>query len=169
MQDIGVLRTPFSQPQDMPIQPCGARGARGEAVIGEAFAEGLADLDGFSHCILLYWFHKAGPVKLRVTPFLDTRPRGVFATRAPCRPNGIGLSVLRIVGVEGNRVMLEDVDMLDGSPILDIKPFVPRFDVPTWENQTDSSLNKAVRIGWLETIDADAETMQADDRFAAPT
>ncbi len=166
MQDIGVLRTPFAEPMDMPIQPSGARGTKGEAIIEDVFVEGLSDLDGFSHCILLYCFHKTGPAQLRVTPFLDTQPRGVFATRAPCRPNHIGLSVVRIMGVEENRVLLEDVDMLDGSPLLDIKPFVPSFDVPNTGSQGDSDAGSAVRIGWLEATHDDAKNALADSRFA---
>ena len=156
---IGVLQTPHSRPESMPIQPAGARGLRGEAILAPQYAEGLLHLEGFSHVILLYVFHQVGPCKLQVTPFLDTQAHGVFATRAPCRPNPIGLSVVRLLGVEGCRLLLEDVDMLDGSPLLDVKPFVPSFDVPD---------DAAVRIGWLAQSHAEADAARSDTRFQTP-
>ncbi len=128
---------------------------RGEALLAPHVGDGLLHLDGFSHLILLYVFHEVGPAKLRVTPFLDSQAHGVFATRAPCRPNPIGLSVVRLLGVEQDRLLLEDVDMLDGSPLLDIKPFVPSFDVPV----------DAVRIGWLAASHDAAEAARSDARF----
>lgn len=152
---IGVLRTPHLRPESMPIQPAGARGVRGEAQISPRCREGLLHLEGFSHVILLYVFHEVGPAKMLVTPFLDAEAHGVFATRAPCRPNPIGLSVVRLAGIEETRLLLEDVDMLDGSPLLDIKPFVPSFDVPV----------DAVRIGWLARRHDEAEAVRSDDRF----
>jgi tRNA-Thr(GGU) m(6)t(6)A37 methyltransferase TsaA len=102
------------------------------------YVEGLADLDGFSHIILLYHFHESSGYRLRVKPFLDNQKRGLFATRAPWRPNPIGLSVVRLVQVEGSKLTVEDVDILDNTPLLDIKPYVPEFDQRT-----------KTRLGWL--------------------
>jgi len=153
-QPIGILHTPFSNLEDMPIQPRGAGGIKGELILDEQFVPGLKDLDGFSHIYLLYFFHKVTNFKLTVTPFLDHTPHGLFATRAPKRPNPIGLSVVRLVGIEGNRLLLEDVDMLDGTPVLDIKPYVPAFDQP-----------EGVRVGWLTGRDDQAQNKRSDDRF----
>lgn len=152
---IGALHTPFTSREDMPIQPSGARGARGTLELDPAFEPGLQDLTGFSHLILIYIFHKISGVQLTVTPFLDATPRGLFATRAPKRPNPIGLSVVRLVAVEENRLLLEDVDMLDGTPVLDIKPYVPAFDQP-----------EDVRVGWLAGRDQNVRTKRSDDRFS---
>jgi len=149
---IGVLRSPFEDVEGMPVQPSRAKGVRGTVEIYPEFAEGLNDLDGFSHVILLCHLHRAKPHRLRVVPFLDTEPRGLFATRAPSRPNPIGLSVVRLLGIEGNKLSVEGVDMLDGTPVLDIKPYVGEFDEPV-----------EVRIGWLEA--ARQREAVADDRF----
>jgi tRNA-Thr(GGU) m(6)t(6)A37 methyltransferase TsaA len=151
---IGVVRTPHTDLADMPIQPAGARGVRGTVEIAPRYAEALRDLDGFSHLVLLYHFHAAGSVKLTVKPFLDSEPRGLFATRAPSRPNPIGLSVVRLVEVAGNVLTVEDVDILDGTPLLDLKPYVPEFDSPP-----------DVRLGWLAgKIDSTGEA-RSDGRF----
>jgi tRNA-Thr(GGU) m(6)t(6)A37 methyltransferase TsaA len=136
---IGLIHTPHLKSGEAPIQPSRGRGILGSVEIYDDFVEGLADLDGFSHIILLYHLHKASGYKLRVKPFLDDQKRGLFATRAPWRPNPIGLSVVRLVKVEGNTLTIEDVDMLDQTPLLDIKPYVPEFD-----RRPD------VRLGWLE-------------------
>lgn len=152
---IGVLRTPYAELKDMPIQPSGARGVEGTAEMDPAYAAGLQDLAGFSHLILLYHFHRAPAPALLVRPFLDDCERGVFATRAPCRPNAIGLSVVRLLGVEGHVLRLADVDMLDGSPLLDIKPYVPAFDAPG-----------DCRTGWLEGRNGDE--CRSDSRFVDP-
>ena len=151
---IGVLRTPFKDIAGMPIQPAGAAGVRGTAEIDPEFAPGLQDLEGFSHIIVLYHFHRAPAPRLLVTPFMDTEPRGVFATRAPARPNPIGLSVVRLLAREGCVLHLENVDMLDGTPVLDLKPYVPAFDG-----------GAAERVGWLEQAQANVHTHQADRRF----
>jgi tRNA-Thr(GGU) m(6)t(6)A37 methyltransferase TsaA len=136
---IGVIHTPHTEPGDAPIQPSRGRGIRGRVELFPEYVEGLADLDGFSHVMLLYHFHRSGDYRLRVVPFLDSRERGLFATRAPWRPNGIGLSVVRLVAIEGGTLAVEDVDMLDETPLLDIKPYVPEFDRPA-----------DVRLGWLQ-------------------
>src|SRR6478735_10771314 len=122
---IGVIRTPFEQTEGMPIQATAAVGVRGRIELDEALTEGLADLDGFSHLILLYHLHRITEPRLTVTPFLDDSPRGVFATRSPARPNPIGLLTIRLIGISGATIEIEDVDMVDGTPLLDIKPYVP--------------------------------------------
>jgi tRNA-Thr(GGU) m(6)t(6)A37 methyltransferase TsaA len=152
---IGVLRTPFSEAEGAPVQPSGARGEAGTAELAPELAPGLADLEGFSHLILLYHCHLAGECRLVVRPFLDRAEHGVFAVRAPARPNPIGLSVVRLVKVEGATLHLADVDMLDGTPLLDVKPYVPEFDRPAGE----------VRTGWLEGKGQEARTARADRRF----
>jgi len=139
---IGVIRSGHDVAERTPIQPGYARGCPGRAEVRPEYAEGLKDLDGFSHLILLYHLHRAGEPLLIVQPFTDDRPRGIFATRHPRRPNPIGLSIVRLVWIEGATLHLEDVDILDGTPLLDIKPYVPRFD--TVENP---------RGGWTESID----------------
>ena len=151
---IGIIHTPFKELENMPIQPSGAAGIRGTVDLYSEFAEGLKDLDGFSHLILLYQFHESRGYKLTVTPFLDSEPRGVFATRAPKRPNPIGLSIVRLVQIRGCSLDVENVDILDETPLLDIKPYVPEFDHE--EN---------CRIGWLEKARGVAKVKQSDDRF----
>jgi tRNA-Thr(GGU) m(6)t(6)A37 methyltransferase TsaA len=152
---IGIVHTPFPEPAGTPVQPAGAEGAAGLVEVFPQFAKGLEDLDGFSHIFLLYHCHLAGPPELEVTPFLDHEPRGVFATRAPARPNAIGLSVVRLVGIEGSTLRVRDIDVVDGTPLLDIKPFVPAFDA-----------RAATRIGWLQGR-ADRLSHTTDDgRFA---
>ena len=128
MHAIGVIHTPFSDPAATPIQA--ARSAAvGTVEVDPVFAEGLQDLEGFSHIILLYVLHQTAGYALRVTPFLDHQPRGLFATRYPARPNPIGLSVVQLLARQENRLEIQGVDMLDGTPLLDIKPYVPEFDV----------------------------------------
>lgn len=152
---IGRIRSPFPKTSDMPIQPCGARGTKGAIECNPALIDGLQDLDGFSHLILMYHFHAAKGFDLKVVPFLDAVPRGVFATRAPRRPNPIGLSVVRLAGIEESTLYILDVDVLDKTPLLDIKPYVPAFDTP----------EHPVRTGWLEAKGEDATQVRSDDRF----
>jgi tRNA-Thr(GGU) m(6)t(6)A37 methyltransferase TsaA len=153
-RSIGVIRTPFTEREGMPIQPAGARDVAGEVHLDPELAEGLQDLDGFSHIYLIYHFHQSSGYSLRVTPFMDDVQRGLFATRAPRRPNPVGLSVVRLQGVEGNVLRVLDVDVLDKTPLLDVKPFVPRFDAP-----------EACRCGWLEENARKSEHARSDDRF----
>ncbi len=127
-QPIGIVHSPHKEIQGTPIQPAGARGIAGEIEIYEKYQEGLKDLDGFSHILLIYHFHLSKGYSLKVKPFLDDKLRGVFATRAPKRPNSIGLSVVKLNSIEKNTLYIEDVDMLDGTPVLDIKPYVSQFD-----------------------------------------
>ena len=151
-QPIGVIHSPFTDVKGMPIQPSRAGGVKGTVEIYEPFVEGLSDLGGFSHVILLYHFHKIEGHRLKVVPFLDTEVRGLFSTRAPCRPNPIGLSVVKLLDVDGDHLSIEGVDILDGTPLLDIKPYVGEFD----ERQQ-------ARFGWLQA--ARDKKPVADDRF----
>ena len=151
---IGVVRSPFTELAGMPIQPAAARDVEGRVEIREEYRDGLADLDGFSHVVLLVHFHRSEGFRLKVVPFLDTVPRGLFATRAPRRPNPIGLSVLRLDRIEDGVLHVRDVDILDGTPVLDVKPHVPDF-APT----------DALRVGWLEAARADLSDRRSDDRF----
>jgi tRNA-Thr(GGU) m(6)t(6)A37 methyltransferase TsaA len=151
---IGIIHTPFKELENMPIQPSGAAGIRGAVELFPEFTEGLKDLDGFSHIILLYRLHESRGYKLIVTPFLDSERRGLFATRAPKRPNPIGLSIVRLVQIRGSSLEIENVDILDGTPLLDIKPYVPEFDHQ--EN---------CRIGWLEQARGKVRSKKSDKRF----
>ncbi|MBN1340016.1 MAG: tRNA (N6-threonylcarbamoyladenosine(37)-N6)-methyltransferase TrmO, partial [Bacteroidales bacterium] len=121
-EPIGIIETPFKTKEGMPIQSNGASGCKGRVVLQEKFKAGLADLDGFSHVILIYHFHKSTGFELQTSPFLDNEKRGVFSTRAPKRPNAIGISVVRLLDINENILSVENVDMLDGTPLLDIKP-----------------------------------------------
>ena len=151
---IGVVYSPFKALEGMPIQPCGAEGVAGEIEIFQEFAAGLKDLEGFSHLWLIYWLHEVKSASLIVKPFLDTVEHGIFATRAPSRPNPIGLSVVRLKGVDGNRLSVENVDVLNGTPLLDIKPYVPAFDQVS-----------ADRIGWFAGKTGQAVQVRSDGRF----
>ncbi len=151
---IGVIHSPFSQIEGMPIQPAGAVEVQGTVEIFPEFAEGLQDIEGFSHIFLLFHLHKVDGYRLTVTPFLDDRPHGVFATRSPKRPNPIGLSVVRLLRRDGNILCIENVDILDGTPLLDIKPYAAAFD--HWA---------AERSGWLETAVNEVRGKRSDIRF----
>ena len=153
-QPIGTIHSPFHDVEKVPIQPAAASGIRGTVEVLPEFAAGLQDLEGFSHIILLYHLHRVTQSRLTVVPFLDDQPRGVFATRAPSRPNPIGLSIVRLLGVERNLLHVENVDIVDGTPLLDIKPYVPAFDH-----------NEAERTGWLETTGERVKEKRSDDRF----
>ena len=154
-QSIGIVNSPFKESKGMPIQPIGASEVKGTVEIFPEYVRGLKDLEGFSHIILLYHFHRAEDSKLLVTPFMDTCPHGVFATRAPNRPNSIGLSTVRLLKIEGNILHIENIDILDGTPLLDIKPYVPEFDQ-----------YPADRVGWLEKVRGKVRKEKSDDRFS---
>lgn len=153
---IGILHTPFREPGGAPIQPAFAGEAPGTAELLPEYAAGLADLAGFERIWLMYWFDRAPPARLRVTPFRDTVERGLFATRAPCRPNAIGLSCVRVRSIEDRVVQVTGMDMLDKTPLLDIKPYVSAFDA-----YPDS------RAGWL--AQASESRIRADERFRGPS
>ena len=138
---IGIIRTPHTKREGMPIQPTGAKGISGTVEVFEQFQTGLKDLDGFSHIILLYYFHRSNGYKLEIIPFLDDKPHGVFSTRAPKRPNAIGLSVVKLNKIKNGILYIENIDVLDETPLLDIKPYVPDFDEQT-----------SVRTGWMQNV-----------------
>jgi len=152
---IGLIHSPFIEKSDMPIQSAGATNITGTAEIYEEFVAGLQDLDGFSHIILLYHLHRVEGYSLTVKPFMDDNTHGLFSTRAPRRPNPIGLSVVRLHTIEGNILYLENLDMLDGSPLLDIKPFIPDVDCV-----------KATDIGWLTSKSDKFTEARSDKRFS---
>jgi tRNA (adenine37-N6)-methyltransferase len=152
---IGTICSPFTEISGMPIQPAGAAGIQGTIRLLPQYVEGLRDLIGFSHITLLYQFHRSQEVNLTIIPFLDSKPHGIFATRAPKRPNPIGLSVVRLLSIKGDILNIENVDILDGTPLLDIKPYVPEFD-----HQSD------VRVGWLENAKGQSRIKLSDDRFS---
>lgn len=154
LNPIGIIHTPFTKPEGMPIQPAGATGIRGTIEVFEEYHAGLKDLDGFSHLILLYHFHRSHGFKLHVVPFMDSEPRGLFATRAPKRPNPVGISVVQLDKIENGVLHIQNVDILDGTPLLDIKPYVPEFD---------SAAN--IRTGWLEQPRKTVSSHKSDDRF----
>jgi len=152
---IGVVHSPSTEPGGTPVQAAAAAGVSGWIELLPQFTAGLKDLDGFSHVILLYHCHRSGPPELVVTPFLDNQARGVFATRAPSRPNAIGISVVRLVEIDRATIRVRDLDVLDGTPLLDIKPYVPAFDV-----------RHATRTGWLEGHTDRLSTATDDGRFS---
>jgi tRNA-Thr(GGU) m(6)t(6)A37 methyltransferase TsaA len=151
---IGVIHSPFKDVKGMPIQTAAAKGIEGTVEVRPEYEEGLKDLEGFSHIILLYHFHHCQGYTLNVQPFMDDNMRGVFATRAPQRPNAIGISVVKLVQVRGCKISVEDIDVADGTPLLDIKPYVPEFDVRAVE-----------RIGWLQNKVGKVHEVSADERF----
>jgi tRNA-Thr(GGU) m(6)t(6)A37 methyltransferase TsaA len=154
LKPIGIIHTPFKKLEGMPIQPAGATGVKGTVKVFAEYQAGLKDLDGFSHVILIYHFHLSQGFDLEVVPYLDTRPRGLFATRAPKRPNPIGLSVVRLEKIGCGILHVEGVDILDGTPLLDIKPYVPEFD---------RQVN--IRTGWLEQTEGAVLAKKSDNRF----
>ena len=149
---IGTVHTPFKSADGMPVQASRSENAPGTVVIAEDYAEGLEDLDGFSHVVLVCHLHLTRPYKLKVIPFLDDVPRGLFATRAPSRPNPIAVSVVALEKIEDNTLHIRGVDLIDGTPLLDIKPYIDEFDEPV-----------AMRFGWLE--EARKRKRLSDERF----
>lgn len=151
---IGIVHSPFKDVKGMPIQSAGARGIKGTIEVNPSCVEGLKDLEGFSHIFVIYHFHRSKGYSLTVKPFMDDHLRGVFATRAPKRPNPIGISVVRLKKIKGNILHIEDVDIVDGTPLLDIKPYVPKFDV-----------HKVEKIGWLSEKVKNVSMQKSDERF----
>lgn len=152
-QPIGVIHTPFKAANGMPVQAVAAKGIVGSIELDPTYQAGLKNISGFSHLILLYHLHLVQDYELEVIPFLDDQPHGVFATRSPKRPNALGLSIVKLLGVAANTLQIEEIDVIDGTPLLDIKPYVPEFDVRT----TD-------QIGWLATRVANVYTVRAGER-----
>ena len=151
---IGVIHSPFKEPKGTPIQPAGAENTEGTVELFPEYTEGLKDLDGFSHIILIYHFHLSKKASLKVKPYMDEELHGVFAMRAPSRPNPVGLSVVRLAGMEKNILHIRDVDIVDGTPLLDIKPYVPEFDI-----------RKVEQTGWLEKNVHKLPDTKDDERF----
>jgi len=155
VENIGIIHSPFKELANMPVQSLGAQSAEGRVVVDERFTEGLRDLDGFSHIYLVYHFHKASRTELQVVPYMDTVTRGVFATRSPLRPAHIGISVVELLNVADNVLTVRGLDVLDGTPLIDIKPYMPQFDC--WQNATS---------GWMKASRSDVEEKRSDNRFA---
>lgn len=151
---IGVIHSPFKEPKGIPIQPAGAQGIDGTVELFPEYTEGLKDVEGFSHLILIYHFHLSKESPLKVKPYMDNKVHGVFAMRGPSRPNSIGISIVRLVRVEGNILHIQDIDIVDGTPLLDIKPYVPEFDI-----------REVKKTGWLEKNVHKLSTSKDDGRF----
>lgn len=151
---IGYIYTPFEEISGMPIQPACAKGIKGKIEIVPEFTNGLQDLDGFSYLILLYHFHLSENFELLVTPFLDTQVHGVFATRAPKRPNSIGMSVVKLTKIIENILYIEDIDVINKTPLIDIKPYIPDFETP-----------EQIKTGWYRKEKTDISKVRSDKRF----
>ena len=154
IEPIGIIYSPFKKPKGTPIQSSAAVGTEGKIVIYEKFSSGLKDLDGFSHIILLYYFHLIKKISLIVKPFMDNELHGVFSTRAPVRPNHIGLSVVRLAGIDKQTLFIKDVDIVDKTPLIDIKPYCPELDV-----------RKVQKKGWLDRNVEKLYDLKDDERF----
>jgi tRNA-Thr(GGU) m(6)t(6)A37 methyltransferase TsaA len=152
VKPIGIIHSPFKKPDGMPIQPVFADGAEGIVEVLPQFAAGLKDLQGFERIWLIYWFDRASETKLIVKPFRDSSERGLFSTRAPCRPNPIGMSPVRLLRIVDNSLYVADIDVLDGTPLLDIKPYIPEFDC-----------FEGSKCGWMQNLRR--KTTPADNRF----
>jgi tRNA-Thr(GGU) m(6)t(6)A37 methyltransferase TsaA len=157
IKPIGYIHSPFCELVDMPVQPKGAKDIQATITIEPEYVDGLKDLDGFSHLYLIYHFHKVKSHKLQVVPFNDktNTPRGVFATRTPMHPNSLGLSVVELVSVEGDKVTIRGVDILDGTPIIDIKPYIANFDKVEGDSKS----------GWMKASQEEVSLKKSDDRF----
>lgn len=157
LKPIGRIHTAFHTQEEMPVQPCGGMEHIGEAVVDEVYQEGLQDLEGFSHIYLIYYFHKTKEEKLTVIPFNDKShsQRGVFATRTPVHPNRLGLSLVKVLEVKENKVIYQGVDILDGTPLIDIKPYIKNFD----------HIEGDVRSGWMQASLCEVKGKKSDCRF----
>ena len=154
IEPIGIIRTPFKKLGQMPIQPKGAKNVIATLEIDKEYAPGLKDLEEFSHVYLIYYFHKAVRTELEVIPFMDTQERGVFATRSPLRPSHLGLSITKVLSIDDNIVTIKGIDVLDGTPLIDIKPYIPQFD----------GVN-GVKTGWMDKSNSEVNSARSDDRF----
>jgi tRNA-Thr(GGU) m(6)t(6)A37 methyltransferase TsaA len=152
VKPIGIIHSPFNKPDGMPIQPVFAKDSEGIVEIYEPYRQGLKDLEGFERIWLLYWFHKARDPRLIVKPYIDNTERGLFATRAPARPNPIGISSVRLLSIEAGSIRVAELDILDGTPLLDVKPYISKFDC-----------YKVKRNGWIDNV-PDKQGI-ADKRF----
>lgn len=154
-KQIGVIHSPFKEPQGTPIQSKVALGVEATIEIFPEYSDGLKDLEDYSHIFLVYHFHLSKKMTLHQKPFLDDQERGVFAIRSPSRPNPIGISIVKLVHIRNNILTIRGVDIIDGTPLLDIKPYVPEFDV-----------HEVERIGWLESKIRKLIDMRDDGRFS---
>jgi tRNA (adenine37-N6)-methyltransferase len=148
-QSIGIIHSPHQKLADIPIQPVFANDIKGTVVIDPEFAEGLMDLNEFSHIYLFYFFHQSQKTCLNVKPYLSEQEHGIFATRAPHRPNKLGMSLVRLMEIAGNILHIKDIDVLDGTPLLDIKPYIKRFD------SRDN-----VQSGWQDSVSDDTASIR---------
>ena len=157
IEALATIESPFTNLVNMPVQPKGAKNTTATLIFKEKYQEGLKDLEGFSHIYLIYYFHKVTESQLSVIPFNDktNTPRGVFSTRTPKHPNGLGLSIVELVKVEGNRVTICGVDILDGTPIIDIKPYIENFD----------KVEGMTKCGWMKSTQEEVSNKRSDDRF----
>ncbi|UCF93274.1 MAG: tRNA (N6-threonylcarbamoyladenosine(37)-N6)-methyltransferase TrmO [Desulfobacterales bacterium] len=155
-EPIGIIHSPFATPDGTPIQAAGAVGVEAQVEVFPKYIPGLDDLEGFSHIFLIYHFHLSKKYALKVKPFLDDALHGLFATRAPARPNPIGISVVRLMGITDGRLHVQDIDVVDQTPLLDIKPYVPEFDA-----------RKVGRIGWLARRSKKKSKTVDNGRFAS--
>jgi tRNA-Thr(GGU) m(6)t(6)A37 methyltransferase TsaA len=151
---IGIIHSPFMEPEGMPVQPARGAGVEGTVEVFEDFHAGLKDLDGFSHIILLYHLHRSRAFDLQVVPFMDSELRGLFATRAPRRPNPIGLSVVQLDKIVDGVLYIRNMDILDGTPLLDIKPYLPELDAQV-----------EIRTGWLQKVRKTVSNRRSDNQF----
>ena len=151
---IGIIHSPFKEPKGTPVQPTGAKGISGTVEVFPEYAEGLMDVEGFSHIFLIFHFHLSKKAPLKVKPYMDNKVHGIFAIRGPSRPNPIGISIVHLVRIEENTLHIQDIDIIDGTPLLDIKPYVPKFDT-----------REVTKIGWLEKNIHKLSTLKDDGRF----
>ena len=152
---IGIIHSPFKEPKGTPIQPAGAKGICGTVEVFPEYTKGLKDIEGFSHLILIYHFHLSSETSLELKPYMDNQAHGVFAMRGPSRPNPIGISIVQLIAAEENILHIQDIDIVDGTPLLDIKPYVPEFDKREVE-----------KIGWLKKKVNKLATSKDDGRFS---
>ncbi len=151
---IGIIRSPFTESKGTPIQPTASLNTEGRVEIYPEFKDGLQDLEKFSHIFLIYHFHLSKKAPLKVKPFMDDKEHGIFSIRAPSRPNPIGISIVRLDKVEGNIIYIKDIDILDGTPLLDVKPYVAEFDI-----------REVSENGWLKNNVYKLEKTKDDERF----
>ena len=142
IEPIGIINSPYKNKEECPIQPNYAKNAVGTITIYADYVDGLKDIETFSHLYLFYYFDRAGEVKLARPTFLDDEPHGIFASRHPCRPNGIGMSIVKLKTRENNVLRVEGIDVLDGTPLIDIKPYITRFDCHSEASE-----------GWIASIE----------------
>ncbi len=157
LQQIATIKTPFLNLENMPIQPKGAKDTYATIEFKKEYQEGLKDLDGFSHIYLIYYFHKVKTSKLTVVPFneLSNTKRGVFSTRTPMHPNCIGLSIVELISIKENIVTIKGIDVLDGTPLLDIKPYIENFD----------KISVDTKSGWMKSSNEEVSNKKSDNRF----